>query len=94
MNTGERRGEILKILKQAEVPIAARELAGRFGVQPPGDRAGSGGDPVHPHRESSPQQKAMSWSRTAAVPVNSKYVTVRTRQPQELNSDSWIAADT
>ena len=32
MNTGERRGEILKILKQAEVPIAARELAGRFGV--------------------------------------------------------------
>ena len=32
MNTGERRGEILKILKQTEVPIAARELAGRFGV--------------------------------------------------------------
>ena len=32
MNTGERRGEILKILKQAAVPIAARELAGRFGV--------------------------------------------------------------
>ena len=32
MNAGERRGEILKILKQTEVPIAARELAGRFGV--------------------------------------------------------------
>ena len=32
MNTGERRGEILRILKQTEVPIAARELAGRFGV--------------------------------------------------------------
>ena len=32
MNTGERRGEILKILKQTEVPIAARELAGRLGV--------------------------------------------------------------
>ena len=32
MNTGERRGEILKILKQTEVPITARELAGRFGV--------------------------------------------------------------
>ena len=32
MNTAERRGEILKILHDADTPIAARELAGRFGV--------------------------------------------------------------
>ena len=39
MNTAERRGEILKILHNADAPVAARELAGKFG-----DRAGSGGD--------------------------------------------------
>ena len=32
MNTAERRGEILKILHNADAPVAARELAGRFGV--------------------------------------------------------------
>ena len=32
MNTAERRGEILKILHDADTPIAARELAGRIGV--------------------------------------------------------------
>lgn len=32
MNTAERRGKILKILHDADTPIAARELAGRFGV--------------------------------------------------------------
>ena len=32
MNTGERRREILRILKQTDTPVAARELAGRFGV--------------------------------------------------------------
>lgn len=32
MNTGERRREILRILEEAEVPVAARELAGKFGV--------------------------------------------------------------
>ena len=32
MNTAERRGEILKILHNADAPVAARELAGKFGV--------------------------------------------------------------
>ena len=32
MNTAERRGEILKILHNTDAPVAARELAGRFGV--------------------------------------------------------------
>lgn len=32
MNTSERRKEILKILQGAELPVAARELAARFGV--------------------------------------------------------------
>ena len=32
MNTGERRREILRILNQTDTPVAARELAGRFGV--------------------------------------------------------------
>lgn len=32
MNTGERRIEILKILQNTDVPVAARELASRFGV--------------------------------------------------------------
>ena len=32
MNTAERRGEILKILYNADAPVAARALAGRFGV--------------------------------------------------------------
>ena len=32
MNTAERRGEILKILHNADAPVAARELAGQFGV--------------------------------------------------------------
>ena len=32
MNTAERRGEILKILHDADTPVAARELAGKFGV--------------------------------------------------------------
>lgn len=44
MNTAERRGEILKILHNADAPVAARELAGKFGVSLSGDRAGSGGD--------------------------------------------------
>ena len=33
MNTAERRGEILKILHNADAPVAARELAGKFGVR-------------------------------------------------------------
>lgn len=78
MNAGERRGEILKILKQTEVPIAARELAGRFGVS----RQVIVQD-LAVIRASTPgilsTTKAMSCSRTAAVPVNSKYVTVRTK---------------
>ena len=45
MNTAERRGEILKILHNADAPVAARELAGQIWCQPSGDRAGSGGDP-------------------------------------------------
>lgn len=32
MNTSERRTEILKILQRTELPVAARELAARFGV--------------------------------------------------------------
>ena len=32
MNTTERRGEILKILRSTESPVAARALASRFGV--------------------------------------------------------------
>lgn len=32
MNTAERREEILRILGEAETPVAARELAARFGV--------------------------------------------------------------
>ena len=32
MNTSERREEILRILGEAETPVAARELAARFGV--------------------------------------------------------------
>ena len=32
MNTAERRGEILKILHNADAPVAARALAGKFGV--------------------------------------------------------------
>lgn len=32
MNTGERRAEILKILQNTDIPVSARELAGRFGV--------------------------------------------------------------
>lgn len=32
MNTSERREEILKILRGAKTPVAARELAARFGV--------------------------------------------------------------
>lgn len=32
MNTAERRGEILKLLKEADSPVAARALASRFGV--------------------------------------------------------------
>ena len=32
MNTSERRKEILKILQGADLPVAARELAARFGV--------------------------------------------------------------
>ena len=32
MNTAERRGEILKILHNADAPVAARELAGKFCV--------------------------------------------------------------
>ena len=32
MNTAERREEILRILEEAETPVAARELAARFGV--------------------------------------------------------------
>lgn len=32
MNTSERRNEILDILRKADAPVAARELAGRFGV--------------------------------------------------------------
>lgn len=43
MNTAERRGEILKILHNADAPVAARELA-EIWCQPSGDRAGSGGD--------------------------------------------------
>ena len=34
MNTAERRGEILKILHNADAPVAARELAGKFGIKP------------------------------------------------------------
>ena len=41
MNTAERRGEILKILHNADAPVAARELAGNL-VLASGDRAGSG----------------------------------------------------
>lgn len=32
MNAGERRREILRILKETKAPVAARELAGKFGV--------------------------------------------------------------
>ena len=32
MNTAQRRNEILKLLHQAEKPIAARALASQFGV--------------------------------------------------------------
>jgi uncharacterized protein len=32
MNAGERRREILRILKETKTPVAARELAGKFGV--------------------------------------------------------------
>ena len=32
MNTAQRRNEILKILREAQVPIAARALAAQFGV--------------------------------------------------------------
>lgn len=32
MNVTERRNEILKLLRQAETPVAAKELAARFGV--------------------------------------------------------------
>ena len=43
MNTAERRGEILKILHNADAPVAAR-ACGKIWCQPSGDRAGSGGD--------------------------------------------------
>ncbi len=32
MNTAERRNEILKLLQNADAPVAARELAAQFGV--------------------------------------------------------------
>lgn len=32
MNTSERRKEILRILQRTEIPVAARELAAKFGV--------------------------------------------------------------
>lgn len=32
MNVTERRGEILKMLRQAKMPVAAKEMASRFGV--------------------------------------------------------------
>ena len=32
MNTSERRKEILKTLRSSDFPVAARELAAKFGV--------------------------------------------------------------
>ena len=45
MNTGERRGEILKILQTGGSSDCSKRTGRTFWGQPPGDRAGSGGDP-------------------------------------------------
>ena len=77
MNTAERRGEILKILHNADAPVAARELAGRFGVS----RQVIVQD-LAVIRASTPGilSTTKGYSRTVVLQENSKYATVRTKQ--------------
>lgn len=81
MNTAQRRTEILKLLHQAEKPVAARALAAQFGVSRQvivQDMAVIG--PLH--QGFCLLQKGMYCSRikTAHVPENLKSVMDRNRQ--------------
>ena len=81
MNTAERRGEILKILHNADAPVAARELAGKFGVS----RQVIVQDLAVIRllcQEYCQQQKDMCSNRTAVAVENLKFVTARIRQPK------------
>ena len=72
MTTSQRRTEILQILKKADTPVAAKELAAHFGVS----RQVIVQD-MAVIRVSTPG--AMSFSRTMAVPGNLRSATRRSR---------------
>ena len=79
MNTSERRKEILRILQGTEIPVAARELAAKFGVSRQvivQDMAVIRAS----NRASFPLQRDMPSSRTPVLPENLRYVTDRSRQ--------------